>query len=59
MTLKEARKKVLKMTQEEIASKIGVSVRTWIRYENKRCPSPILQLVQMMVNEKVQPARQI
>lgn len=58
MTLKEARKKVLKLTQEEMAQKIGVSVRTWIRYENKGCPQPVLMLVQSMISHHATPSGQ-
>lgn len=58
MTLKEARKKVLKLTQEQMAQQIGVSVRTWARYENNGCPAPVLKLVSMMVSHRATPSSQ-
>lgn len=44
MTLKDLRKKTLKLTQEQFARELGVSVRTYIRYEHGAAPAPVLML---------------
>lgn len=47
MTLKETRIKMGK-TQAEMARMIGVSERTWIRYETTSAPRPIRMLVSLL-----------
>jgi DNA-binding XRE family transcriptional regulator len=48
MELKEARKKILRMSQVDLALVLGVSERTYIRYEKDGAPAPILKLVGML-----------
>lgn len=59
MTLKEIRHK-MGYTQREFASVIGVSERTYIRYENKGAPLTAIKLVTELFRQHMgQPARQI
>jgi len=55
MNLREARVKHLKMTQRELAKSIGVSERTFIRYEQNGAPEPVMQLIERMVRDLARP----
>ncbi|WNO05999.1 helix-turn-helix transcriptional regulator [Rhodoferax mekongensis] len=57
MTLKELRKQILKLTQAEFAEQLGVSVRTYIRYEHDGAPEPILKLAGHIAAEHLAKAK--
>jgi DNA-binding XRE family transcriptional regulator len=44
MTLHEMRTKIFKVTQDQMANKLGVSRRTYIRYEQGSAPQSALIL---------------
>lgn len=58
MTLKEARKKILNLTQEQMAEKLGLSVRTVVRFEVDGAPDWYVLLLEMMVNQHAKSAAQ-
>ena len=48
-----------KLTQEQMSSKMGVSVRTYIRFEQRGAPNPVAILAGYLLREiPVQPQRQ-
>lgn len=58
MTLKEARKKVLKLTQKQMADKLGLSERSIIRFELEGAPDWYALLLEMMVSQHAKSAAQ-
>lgn len=58
MTLEQARKKYLRLTQKEMADKIGVSLKTYWRYEKHGAPEPVMRLIEMMLTRHATPAHQ-
>lgn len=51
MTLKQLRTEVLRIRQVDFAQMLGVSERTYIRYEQKGAPLPILKLAQHIATQ--------
>jgi DNA-binding XRE family transcriptional regulator len=51
-TLKHIRKDVLGISQVEFAALLGVSRRTYIRYEHTGAPLPVLKLANRMMHDK-------
>lgn len=52
LTLKQARKQSLRMTQTEFAKELGVSRRTLCRYEKDGAPETILKLANHILKSK-------
>lgn len=53
LTLRRLRKQILGKTQIDFAADLGVSVRTYIRYEQTGAPQPILKLAARMMQDKL------
>lgn len=58
MTLKEIRSQIIRISQREMASRIGVSLRTYIRYENKGVPKTAQLALQLVINQALASRRQ-
>lgn len=57
MTLKELRTEVLRLRQVDFAKMLGVSLRTYIRYEQKGAPMPVIMLANRIAQDALsQPA---
>lgn len=53
ITLRSLRKQILGKTQIDFAADLGVSVRTYIRYEQTGAPQPILKLATRIMLDKL------
>lgn len=51
MTLKELRTEVLRLRQIDFAEMLGVSLRTYIRYEQKGAPMPVIMLANRIAHD--------
>lgn len=52
MTLKEVRKKFLGLTQDQMAVEMGVSRRTYVRYETGSAPAYAIRLATHILKAK-------
>ena len=52
-SLRYLRKRILGKTQAQFAADLGVSVRTYIRYEQTGAPQPVLKLANRMMQDKL------
>jgi len=51
LTLRDLRRQILEKTQKAFAQDLGVSIRTYIRYEQHGAPRPILLLASRIAQE--------
>lgn len=53
LTLREARKYVLKWNQDQLAKELGISRRTLVRYEQGHIPPGMFKLVQRVMHSEL------